>query len=57
MSMAVSKRGRRLGIKGTARADTSAVFDRRTDQQDQVARIGTAALIETLLAGLLSDHT
>jgi 3-oxoadipate enol-lactonase len=40
-----------------AGADTTAVFDRRTDQQDQVARIGTTALIETLLAGLLSDHT
>jgi pimeloyl-ACP methyl ester carboxylesterase len=33
------------------------VYDRRTDQQDQVARIGTTALIETLLAGLLSDDT
>jgi 3-oxoadipate enol-lactonase len=40
-----------------AGADTTLVFDRRTDQQDQVARIGTTALIETLLAGLLSDHT
>lgn len=40
-----------------AAADTSAVFERRTDQQDQVARIGTTALIEVLLAGLLSDHT
>lgn len=40
-----------------AGADTAMVFDRRTDQQDQVARIGTAALIETLLAGLLCDHT
>lgn len=40
-----------------AAADTTAVFERRTDQQDQVAGIGTTALIETLLAGLLSDHT
>ena len=40
-----------------ASADTTAVFERRTDQQDQVARIGTTALIEVLLAGLLSDHT
>jgi len=35
-----------------AAADTSQVFERRTDQQDQVARIGTTALIEVLLAGL-----
>ena len=40
-----------------AAADTTQVFERRTDQQDQVARIGTTALIEVLLAGLLSDHT
>ncbi len=40
-----------------AAADTHEVFERRTDQQDQVARIGTAALIEILLAGLLSDRT
>lgn len=40
-----------------AGADTTTVFERRTDQQDQVARIGTTALIEVLLAGLLSDHT
>ncbi len=40
-----------------AEADTTAVFERRTDQQDQVARIGTTALTEVLLAGLLSDHT
>ncbi len=40
-----------------AAADTHEVFERRTDQQDQVARIGTTALIEVLLAGLLSDHT
>jgi 3-oxoadipate enol-lactonase len=38
-------------------ADTTQVYERRTDQQDQVARIGTTALIETLLAGLLCDHT
>jgi pimeloyl-ACP methyl ester carboxylesterase len=40
-----------------AEADTAEAFDRRTDQQDQVARIGTTALIEVLLGGLLSDHT
>lgn len=40
-----------------ASADTTQVFERRTDQQDQVARIGTTALIETLLAGLLSNDT
>ncbi len=38
-----------------AGADATMVFERRTDQQDQVARIGTAALIEDLLVGLLSD--
>jgi pimeloyl-ACP methyl ester carboxylesterase len=40
-----------------AAADTTEVFERRTDQQDQVARVGTAALIETLLEGLLSERT
>jgi 3-oxoadipate enol-lactonase len=40
-----------------AAADTTEVFERRTDQQDQVARIGTTALIEVLLPGLLSDDT
>lgn len=40
-----------------AGADTAEVYERRSDQQDQVARIGTAALIEVLLEGLLSDHT
>ena len=40
-----------------AAADTTAAFERRTDQQDQIAGIGTAALLEVLLAGLLSDHT
>ncbi|HEX3621542.1 MAG TPA: alpha/beta fold hydrolase [Acidimicrobiales bacterium] len=40
-----------------ATADTHEVFERRTDQQDQVARIGTAALIEILLGGLLCDDT
>ena len=40
-----------------AGADTTEAFERRTDQQDQVARIGTVALIETLLGGLLSEHT
>ena len=38
-------------------ADSTEAFERRTDQQDQVARVGTVALIETLLAGLLSEHT
>jgi 3-oxoadipate enol-lactonase len=38
-------------------ADTPQVYERRTDQQDQVARIGTAALIETLLEGLLCAET
>ena len=40
-----------------AAADSNEVYERRTDQQDQVARIGTTALIEVLLGGLLSDHT
>ena len=40
-----------------AEADTTEAYERRTNQQDQVARIGTTALIEVLLAGLLSDHT
>ena len=40
-----------------ASADTTEVFERRTDQQDQVARIGTTALIETLLGGLLCEET
>ena len=40
-----------------AGADTAEVFERRTNQQDQVARTGTTALIEELLRGLLSDHT
>jgi pimeloyl-ACP methyl ester carboxylesterase len=40
-----------------AAADTQEAFDRRTEQQDQVARIGTATLIEVLLAGLLSEDT
>ena len=37
--------------------DTTEAYERRTDQQDQVARIGTEALIETLLTGLLCEHT
>ena len=40
-----------------AAADTTEAYEKRTDQQDQVARIGTEALIETLLEGLLCDHT
>ena len=39
-----------------AAADTTRVFERRTDQQDQVARIGSTALIETYLTGLLSEQ-
>jgi 3-oxoadipate enol-lactonase len=38
-------------------ADTTQVYERRADQQDQVARVGTTALIEVLLAGLLCDDT
>ena len=48
------QRARTIGAGG---ADTHEAFERRTDQQDQVARIGTTALIETLLDGLLSEHT
>lgn len=40
-----------------AGADTPTAFDRRSDQQEQVARVGTATLVETLLAGLLCDHS
>ena len=40
-----------------AGADTTEVFERRTDQQDQVSRVGTAAVIDTLLTGLLCEHT
>lgn len=40
-----------------AAADTTEVFDRRTDQQDQVATEGTTALVEVLLGGLLCDNT
>jgi 3-oxoadipate enol-lactonase len=40
-----------------AGADTHLVFDHRTDQQDQVARIGTTTLIEELLGGLLTERT
>ena len=40
-----------------AAADTTEVYERRSDQQDQVARIGTAALVETLLDGLLTEGT
>lgn len=40
-----------------AAADTAEVLGRRSDQQEQVARAGTTALIEVLLAGLLCDHT
>jgi pimeloyl-ACP methyl ester carboxylesterase len=40
-----------------AAADTPEVVQRRTDQQDQVARRGTAAVIDALLAGLLCDRT
>jgi len=40
-----------------AAADTAQVYERRTDQQDQIARIGTTALIEDLLVGLLAEDT
>lgn len=40
-----------------AGADTPEVFERRTNQQDQVARQGTAAVTETLLATLLCEDT
>jgi 3-oxoadipate enol-lactonase len=40
-----------------AAADTAEVFQRRSDQQAQVAGEGTDALIEVLLAGLLCDDT
>ena len=37
--------------------DTPEVFQRRTDQQEQVLREGTDALVETLLGGLLAPDT
>ncbi len=37
--------------------DTPEVFQRRTDQQEQVRREGTEAVVETLLAGLVSEQT
>jgi pimeloyl-ACP methyl ester carboxylesterase len=37
--------------------DTPEVYQRRTDQQDQVRREGTDALVETLLGGLLAPDT
>ncbi len=37
--------------------DTPEVFQRRTDQQEQVRREGTEALVETLLGGLLAPDT
>jgi pimeloyl-ACP methyl ester carboxylesterase len=40
-----------------AAPDTPEVFERRTKQQDEVAREGTAGVAETLLAGLLCDET
>lgn len=40
-----------------AASDTAEVVERRTAQQDEVARVGTAALVEVLLAGLLCDRT
>lgn len=40
-----------------AAADTTEVFERRTDQQDRVAEEGTTALVEVLLGGLLCDNT
>ncbi len=40
-----------------AGADTQLAYDTRTDQQEQIARIGTDALVETLLGGLLCERT
>ena len=37
--------------------DTAEVRERRTAQQQQVLRDGTAGVVETLLAGLLGDHS
>ena len=37
--------------------DTPEVFQRRTDQQEQVRRGDVPGLVETLLAGLLSEET
>lgn len=38
-------------------ADAPEVFDRRTAQQEQVRASGTSELVETLLEGLLTEHT
>lgn len=40
-----------------AAADTPEVFERRANQQDQIAREGTAGVIEVLLPGLLCRDT
>jgi 3-oxoadipate enol-lactonase len=40
-----------------AAADTPEVLERRTSQQELVSRQGAGAVVDTLLAGLLSDHT
>jgi len=40
-----------------ATADPPEVLERRTTQQDAVARDGPEAVVDTLLAGLLGDHT
>lgn len=40
-----------------AGADTTEVLERRTSQQDLVASEGAAAVVDTLLAGLLSERT
>ena len=37
--------------------DTPEVLERRTNQQRQVAEEGTSGVIESLLGGLLSEHT
>lgn len=37
--------------------DTPEVLERRTAQQRQVREVGTAEVIETMLEGLLSEHT
>jgi 3-oxoadipate enol-lactonase len=40
-----------------AAADTPEVLERRTSQQDLVGREGAAAVVDTLLATLLTEHT
>ncbi len=40
-----------------AGADTAEVLERRTSQQEVVSSQGAGAVVDTLLAGLLSEHT